>query len=104
MVSASTNAQVCPDPIRVLIVDDHEAVRAGLSSLIQETADLEVVGSDACGEAAVHVVHGTRPDVAVVDYRLKGRDGAWVCRELVRRRPSLRVLILTSYVDEAILL
>ena len=89
-------------PRRLMIVDDHEAVRAGLSAVLN--MQHAVVGTYPSGEEAIDSLRRLAPDVALVDYRLRGRDGAWTCARLKESRPDIKVLILTSFADENILL
>ena len=84
----------------VVIADDQDLVRSGLR-LILETRGVEVVGEADDGRAAVDTVVRSRPDVVLMDVRMPGLDGIAATREVVRLRPSTRVLVLTTYdVDE----
>ena len=86
--------------VRVMLVDDHDIVRRGLRSLIQSAPDLEVVGEAGSVSAAV-VQAGLDPvDVIVMDVRLPDGSGIEAAREIRSKRPSIRVLMLTSYADE----
>ncbi|MGI8506579.1 MAG: response regulator [Solirubrobacteraceae bacterium] len=62
---------------RLLVVDDHAAVRAGLQGLLEDEGDFEVVAAVASAEAAMAVAEREPIDVAVVDYQLGGRNGLW---------------------------
>ena len=92
-----------PDPpsqmIRLLVVDDHAAVRAGLRELLDDERDFEVVAAVARGEAAISVAESQPVDVAVVDYQLTGRSGLWVSRKLKRLPQPPAVLIYSAYTD-----
>ena len=88
--------------VRILIVDDHEVVREGLSSVLANDPRYEVVGTAANGAAAVEVAAHTQPDVAIVDFRLPDMAGDQVCRNLLRSRPDLRVIMLSSYLSEGL--
>ncbi|BAS26919.1 response regulator [Limnochorda pilosa] len=92
-----------PD-VRVLIVDDHHVVRLGLRALLEGEPGLEVVGEAADGEQALSATERLRPDVVVMDVRLPGRSGTDVCGEIVRRWPQTHVIMLTSYLDEDLVL
>ncbi|WP_030377812.1 MULTISPECIES: response regulator [unclassified Streptomyces] len=91
-------------PIRVFLLDDHEVVRRGVHDLLNDEADIEVVGEAATAEQALVRVPALRPDVAVLDVRLPDGDGVTVCRELRSRLPELACLMLTSFDDEEALL
>ncbi|NED74823.1 response regulator transcription factor [Streptomyces sp. SID9944] len=97
--------QADPDtPIRVFLLDDHEVVRRGVHDLLNDEADIEVVGEAGTVEQALVRVPALRPDVAVLDVRLPDGDGVTVCRELRSRLPELACLMLTSFDDEEALL
>ncbi len=84
---------------RVLIVDDHAAVRAGLRELLDDEPDFEVVAAVADAEAAMTVAEREPIDVAVVDYQLGARNGLWVSRKLKRLPSPPAVLIYSAYAD-----
>ncbi len=86
-------------PARVLIVDDHEVVRAGLRSLLSGIPDVTVVGDAATSADAVQQALHLQPDVVVMDVRLPDGSGIEACREIRAARPETRVLMLTSYSD-----
>lgn len=86
---------------RVLIVDDHQLVRAGLASLMERAEDLDVVGEAADGAEAVEVADRTSPDVVLMDLSMPVMDGVAATRALLGRRPELAVVVLTSFADRA---
>ncbi|MGH2886745.1 MAG: response regulator transcription factor, partial [Solirubrobacteraceae bacterium] len=79
--------------MRLLVVDDHPAVLAGLRQLLEDQADFEVAAAVATAEEALSVAEAEPVDVAVVDYQLGGRDGLWVSRKLKRLPDPPAVLI-----------
>jgi DNA-binding NarL/FixJ family response regulator len=85
------------DCIRVLIVDDHPAVRRGLRAFLELSDGIEVVGEAADGETAVELVAATAPDVVLLDLVLPGLDGVGVLRQLRERGSPARVLVVTSF-------
>ncbi|MFF5078348.1 response regulator [Actinoplanes sp. NPDC000266] len=89
-----------PD-IRVLIVDDHPAVRRGLRTFLELAGDLEVIGEAADGPTALDLITETGPEVVLLDMVLPGMDGVEVLRELRRRELPARVLVVTSFTDRA---
>lgn len=87
------------DPLRVLVVDDHPAVRSGVQQLLDEQADMTVVGAVESAEAALIVAEHEPLDVAVIDYQLGGHTGLWLSRKLKRRSSRTRVVIYSAYCD-----
>ena len=90
--------------IRVVIVDDHPIVRAGLVALVDAAGDLEVVGTASTGLEAIEIAATLRPDVVLMDLRMPGIDGDEATARIVAANPGTRVVILTTYeTDDAIL-
>jgi DNA-binding NarL/FixJ family response regulator len=90
------------EPIRVLIVDDHPVVRAGLRATLAADPGLVVVGEAGNGPAAIQQVSRHSPDVVLMDLHLgQGIDGAETTRQLCLLQPAPRVLVLTAYETEA---
>lgn len=87
--------------VRVLLADDHPVVREGLRALLASEADFEVVGEAEGGEAVPGLMEELYPDVVVLDLMMPGRGGSVVIRELRRRWPETRVLVLSMHDDEA---
>lgn len=90
--------------LKVLLVDDHEVVRAGLRALLDSQDDLTVVGEAGTAEEGVRRVGYDEPDVVVLDVRLPDASGIEACREIRSRFPDVRVLMLTSFADEEALM
>jgi DNA-binding NarL/FixJ family response regulator len=84
--------------IRVVIVDDHAVLRAGLEQLLAGQSDLEVVGTAAGGQEAIDLVRELRPDVVLMDLQMPGVDGVRATRTIVSEELA-DVLVLTSYSD-----
>jgi DNA-binding NarL/FixJ family response regulator len=89
--------------LRILLVDDHEVVRVGVSALIERQPGMEVVGEAASVREAVSQARELAPDVVVLDIRLPGGNGLEACRQIKAQRPETRVIILTSYPDDQVL-
>ena len=83
--------------IRILIVDDHAVVRAGLSTLLGTESDFEVAAQAKNGKEAVAMAVETRPDVVIMDLRMPEMDGAEATAEIRRRQPEAKILVLTSF-------
>jgi len=86
--------------IDVLVVDDHEMVRAGLRSLLAEEASLRIAGEAASAAEAVRQAERLRPHVVLMDLRLPDGSGVDACREILSSLPATRILFLTSHSDE----
>lgn len=85
------------EPTRVVIVDDDQLVRMALRLVLDGEPDLTVVAEAADGEAALTVVEQQRPDVVLMDVRMPGRDGLSATRELLARPSPPKVLMLTTF-------
>jgi DNA-binding NarL/FixJ family response regulator len=90
--------------IRLLIVDDHKVVRLGLSALLGRYEGLQVVGEAATVAASLQETARLLPDVVLMDVRLPDGNGFDACREIRRSQPQVRVLFLTSFADEEVVL
>ena len=93
-----------PDAIRVLIVDDHAVVREGLRTFLELQDGIAVAGEAADGEQAVMQAEALRPDVVLMDLVMRRLDGVGAMRELRRRLPATRVIVLTSFAEDERLL
>jgi DNA-binding NarL/FixJ family response regulator len=87
--------------IRVLVVDDHPIVRAGLAGLLGVESDMEVVGEAGDGEEALAQVAALSPDVVLMDLRMPRLDGVGATARITADFPSSRVLVLTTYGTDA---
>jgi NarL family two-component system response regulator LiaR len=92
------------DDIRVLIVDDHAVVREGLRTFLELQDGIAVAGEAADGEQAVMQAEALRPDVVLMDLVMPRLDGVGAMRELRRRLPDTRVIVLTSFAEDERLL
>jgi len=90
--------------IRILIVDDHHVVRHGLRQLLEREPDMEVVGEAGSGTEAVRVATEQQPDVVLLDVKLDDLDGPEVCRRIGAAAPGTAVVMLTSYLQDAVIL
>jgi DNA-binding NarL/FixJ family response regulator len=86
--------------IRVLVADDQAVVRQGVVLLLSTSADIEVAGEASDGQEALRMALDLKPDVALVDLRMPGLDGAQVTERIVQAGTGSRVLILTTYADD----
>ena len=85
--------------IRVLLVEDHGLVRAGLERLLARVEDVEVVGGAADGAEAIRLAAETSPDVVLMDLSMPNVDGIEATREIVAANAEAQVVVLTSVAD-----
>ncbi len=85
--------------IRVLLVDDHAVVRAGLRALLEAAGDMLVVGEAEDGQEAVREAERLRPDVVLLDLAMPRFNGMSATRQIAKRAPASKVLVLSSYDD-----
>jgi NarL family two-component system response regulator LiaR len=90
-----------PDPIRVLLVDDHGVVRQGVRRFLELQPDIDVVGEADNGRGLVELVQESRADVVLMDIVMPEVDGIDAIRGLHRDSPGTRVLVLSSFADDA---
>jgi DNA-binding NarL/FixJ family response regulator len=89
------------DPIRLLIVDDQRLMREGLRTLLELEGGFEIVGEATNGQAAIDAYAELKPDVVLMDIRMPGMDGVEATRRLCVSWPGARVIILTTFDDDA---
>lgn len=88
------------DPIRIVIVDDQRLIREGLAALLALVSDLQILGQAADGQAAIELAATLSPDVILMDVRMPGMNGVAATREIRRRFPTPRVIVLTTFDDD----
>lgn len=86
--------------IRLVLADDHPAVRAGIRQFLERDPGLEVVAEANNGDEAISLIAAHQPDVAVLDLQMPGLSGLDVARRLRSEQPKVRVLILTAHDDD----
>lgn len=92
-----------PDPIRVLLVDDHAVLRAGLQALLSAEPGIEVAGEAATGEEGLERVRALKPDVVVMDLSMPGIGGLEAIRRIAAMGAETRVLVLTAHAGQEFL-
>ncbi len=84
----------------MLLVDDHEMVRMGLSAYLESQADMEVVGEASDGREGIRLATEQKPDVILMDIVMEGMDGIEATKEICRILPHPRIIVLTSFIDD----
>jgi DNA-binding NarL/FixJ family response regulator len=94
-------------PIDIVLIDDHAIVRHGLRAILERERDLRVVGEAATTEAAMAVVSAVRPQIVLLDLKLSAgsdTEGLELCSALMANHPDLGVLVLTTFIDDHLVL
>jgi len=91
------------EKIRIFLVDDHPVVRSGLQNLLSQYSEFEIIGTSDGGAELISVVQEANPDVMLLDIRLKERSGLDLARQLGRMGHPCRIIILSSFDDDAYL-
>jgi DNA-binding NarL/FixJ family response regulator len=91
---------VAREPIRLLLVDDHEVVRVGLQTVLHNHQGITVVGEAGSKAGAVRAVKRLKPDIVLMDVRLPDGSGVEASRDILAEHPTTRIIFLTSYADD----
>lgn len=89
-------------PVRLLLVDDHPVMRAGVRALLTAQADIKVVGEADDGAPAIQLVQELRPEVVIMDISLPGLGGAEATKQILTAVPETRVLVLSAHEEVAV--
>lgn len=92
---------VMDQPIKVLLVDDHEMVRIGLAAVLDTEDGIEVVGEASNGADGIRLAQAYKPDVVLMDLVMEGMDGVETTAKLLELYPDCKVIVLTSYLDDS---
>jgi DNA-binding NarL/FixJ family response regulator len=82
---------------KVVLIDDHEILRAGVRDLLSSLPGYEVVGETSTADAGFEIIESERPDIVLIDVGLPGMDGILATREIMRRAPEARVVVLSAH-------
>jgi len=88
---------------KIIIVDDHEVVRLGLRSLLDQYPQYQVVAEAGNASEAIKKVTETNPNIVLMDIRLPGKSGIDACEEIKKINPDIQVIMLTSYAEDEML-
>jgi len=86
--------------MKILVVDDHAVVRAGIRQILSNAADIEIVAEAETGQSAIDMIEQINVDVVLLDLSLPGKDGFDVLREIKNHKHTARVLVLTIYPEQ----
>jgi NarL family two-component system response regulator LiaR len=89
-----------PGKIRIVVVDDHAIIRAGLRAMLGIVPDMEVVGEAATGLEAVDLAEKLKPDVILIDLVMPEMDGIQAIRKIISKQPQAHILVLTTFAGE----
>ena len=89
--------------LRVLLVDDHEVVRMGLRLVLDEIPGVRLVGEATGADEAIVCCQQLQPDLVIMDIKMPGRSGIQACREITERWSAIRVIMLSSFIDDDLL-
>jgi NarL family two-component system response regulator LiaR len=89
-----------PNPITIIIADDHEVVRSGVRSYLETVPDFQVVGEASSGEETIALVSELIPDIVLMDLIMPGLDGVETTRRIKKTSPRTNVVVLTSYHED----
>ncbi|MGH3088237.1 MAG: response regulator [Rubrobacteraceae bacterium] len=90
-----------PETLKIMIADDHPLFRDGMRGLLSTKPDIEVVGEAKTGEETVALAGELRPDVILMDIKMPGVNGIEATRRILSEHPSIRILVVTMFEDDA---
>jgi DNA-binding NarL/FixJ family response regulator len=91
------------EQVRVLVVDDHAAVREGVKMILARDREVAVIGESSNGEAAIEMAERRRPDVILMDVRMRGMDGFEATRQITAAHPGMAVILYTAHGERGLL-
>ena len=91
-----------PEPIRILIADDHQFYREGIKAMLQHMTQVTIIAESGTGDDAVALVETAQPDVILMDLKMPGLNGIEATRRITARHPRIAVLVLTMFDDESV--
>jgi NarL family two-component system response regulator LiaR len=86
--------------IKVILIDDHEMVRIGVSAYLSSLADIDVAGEAGSGEEGVALALSLRPDIILMDLVMPGMDGIEATKRIIADWPEAKIIIVTSFIDD----
>lgn len=89
--------------INILVVDDHDLIRAGLARMLKDDAHIKVVGEAASGEEALTAVRNLQPDVVLMDLKMPGIGGLEATRRIKKSHDKVRIVVVSAFIDDPFL-
>ena len=86
--------------LKALVIDDHDVVRLGISSLVESVPGVEIVGQGCSGEQALKLARESRPDIVFMDIRMPGIGGLEATKRLLASNPKVKVIVISVFTDE----
>lgn len=86
--------------IKVVLIDDHEMVRMGVSTYLSTQNDIEVVGQASNGKEGIELVLNTKPDIILMDLVMEVMDGIEATKQIIAKWPEAKIIIVTSFIDD----
>ena len=90
-------------PVRCLVVDDHAAIREGVKLILARDREISVIGEASSGDAAVDMAERRRPDVILMDVRMRGMDGFEATRRITAAHPAIAIILYTAHGERGLL-
>ncbi len=90
--------------IRIMIIDDHSIVRDGLKFMVSISGDFEVISEAEGVLDALEILEKDKPDIILLDYKLARSDGVVACREIKKRYPQIKILMLTAFAENQVVM
>src|SRR5579863_167169 len=85
------------ETVKVVLVDDHDVLRVGIRHMFESLSRYEIVGEAATASAALELIESVRPDIVIMDVAMPDMDGISATREIVRRIPDAKVVVLSAW-------
>jgi two-component system invasion response regulator UvrY len=99
-----TDSTIIKNPTKIMLVDDHALVRCGMRRLLEELKKVEIVAEASSGEEALQLAHATRPNLILMDFDMPGMSGLETTPRLLRSLPKTKIIIVSAFAHEAIIL
>ncbi len=99
-IVTSTHPIMINQPIKIVIVDDHEIIRQGLVNLLHDEPALVILGQASDGQEAISLIQTTQPDVVLLDIKMEGMNGLEAIPHILTAKPDTKIIMLTMYGED----